>query len=119
MRMANSVYAFDPTVLSLGRPIRAVCRSMPPDVAREIAMLMPRDKNFGASTAALIGTLSFEEDHWDREAIYVYSYIGDSFRIPVAHQPERIEVVYGHVFRFQATLRERECTWFRLADREG
>ena len=117
--MANFVYAFDPTVLSLGGPVRAVSRRMPLDIAREIAMFIPRDRNFRAPTAALISTLAFEADHSDPEGIYVYSYMGDTFRIPVAHQPERIEVVFGHVFRFQATLRERERAWFRLADREG
>ena len=92
---------------------------MPLDISREIAMFIPRDRNFRAPTSALISTLAFEEDHSDPEGIYVYSLIGDSFRIPVAHQPERIEVVYGHIFRFQATLRERERTWIRAAGREG
>ena len=118
IRMANFVYAFDPTVLSLGGPVRAVCRRMPLDIAREIAMFIPRDRNFRAPTAALISTLAFEADHWEPESIYVYSYMGDTFRIPM-DQPGRIEVVFGQLFRFQATIRERERAWFRLADREG
>ena len=117
--MNDFVYARDPTVQSLARPVRALSRKIPFDVALMIAMFVPRDRNCRAATSALITSLVFTEDHWDPEGLCVYSRFGDSLRIPVAHQPWRIEVVYDHVFRFQATCRERDEAWFRLVGREG
>ena len=102
------VRANDPVVLSNARPIRAIRRGIPKDVALMIAMCMVPDRTLRGATSAVLTPYVFEEDHWDPEGISVYSLLGDPLRIPVAHQPWRTEVVSYHVFRFKATLRERE-----------
>ena len=87
--------------------LQALASNMPRDVTFTISSFLSRDRNESGATFAAIASFTFSEVPQDPEGILVYSVLGNSFRIPVAHQVWRTELVYDHVFRFMPTLRDR------------
>ena len=81
---------------------------LPPEVVSIVAEFWPLDRLERGAFVNAIAFYTRTEDAWNPEDFLVYSFLGESLRIPVAHQPWRTELVFDHVFRPQAGLRARE-----------